>query len=184
MPRRLSSSTFLRFLALSSAGRSDSETFAQASSLLVAEVIHSPFISGIPNHCAHTTRKPLPATAPPRRAWQVLPRRRANRRRAVAFTCHCFFLFCFLSSKSYSLHLLLIMRVSTHTHPSVFSEHVNVFSPAVFFYVFADEFEGEFGHGCSVVKMRSKDSGKLFLWGVLSRQTTWSRQTAWREHLV
>lgn len=40
--RRWSSRAFLRCLALSSAGRSDSETFVQALSLFLAEVIHSP----------------------------------------------------------------------------------------------------------------------------------------------
>jgi hypothetical protein len=40
--RRSSSTFFLRCLALSKAGRKDAETCAQASSLFLAEVIHSP----------------------------------------------------------------------------------------------------------------------------------------------
>gem|GEM_PF-4197698 len=45
IPLLFSSNTFLRCLALSKAGRSDSETFVQASSVFLAEVIYSP---GVP----------------------------------------------------------------------------------------------------------------------------------------
>ncbi len=44
-PLRFNSSVFLRCLALSKAGRSDSETLVQASSLFFDRVIHSP---GVP----------------------------------------------------------------------------------------------------------------------------------------